>query len=294
MTSRRTSPSCWPRGPGRPRVRSPRRSVDAFPEAPFVERVEVGGPGLPEHLRHRRVAVRRAPGRGGEGRVVRSRAAPNGKRVQVEFVSANPTGPLHVGHARNAVLGDAIARLLESPGWTRRTRVLLQRRRRPDGPVRRVGRGALPAGRSGGTPRSRRTATTATYIARLRPRHRCDERRRRAAPTSRTRSGSSGCARRRPRRAMRRDRATLARFGVALRHVRLRGVARGSGEIDEAIDRLRAAGYVYEADGAVWFRSTDVRRRQGSGRDPLERGRTRTSPPTAPTSSTSSRAGSIT
>ncbi|MBI4515582.1 MAG: arginine--tRNA ligase [Deltaproteobacteria bacterium] len=39
-----------------------------------------------------------------------------GKRVQVEFVSANPTGPLTIGHGRNAVLGDAIARLLEATG----------------------------------------------------------------------------------------------------------------------------------------------------------------------------------
>src|SRR5262249_16392506 len=40
----------------------------------------------------------------------------NDSKVQVEFVSANPTGPLTVGHGRNAVLGDAIARLLEATG----------------------------------------------------------------------------------------------------------------------------------------------------------------------------------
>lgn len=39
-----------------------------------------------------------------------------GRRVQVEFVSANPTGPLTVGHGRNAVLGDSIARVLEATG----------------------------------------------------------------------------------------------------------------------------------------------------------------------------------
>jgi arginyl-tRNA synthetase len=41
----------------------------------------------------------------------------NSGRVQVEFLSANPTGPLTVGHGRNAVLGDAIARLLEASGY---------------------------------------------------------------------------------------------------------------------------------------------------------------------------------
>jgi arginyl-tRNA synthetase len=40
-----------------------------------------------------------------------------GERVQVEYVSANPTGPLHIGAARNAVLGDAIARVLEAAGY---------------------------------------------------------------------------------------------------------------------------------------------------------------------------------
>ena len=40
-----------------------------------------------------------------------------GERVMVEFVSANPTGPLHVGHGRQAALGDAIASLLESQGY---------------------------------------------------------------------------------------------------------------------------------------------------------------------------------
>lgn len=41
-----------------------------------------------------------------------------GARVVVEFVSANPTGPLHVGHGRQAALGDAISTLLEYTGWT--------------------------------------------------------------------------------------------------------------------------------------------------------------------------------
>ena len=41
----------------------------------------------------------------------------NGEPVNVEFVSANPTGPLHVGHGRQAAIGDAIAALLEWSGW---------------------------------------------------------------------------------------------------------------------------------------------------------------------------------
>ncbi len=41
----------------------------------------------------------------------------NGQRMMVEFVSANPTGPLHVGHGRQAALGDAICSLFETQGW---------------------------------------------------------------------------------------------------------------------------------------------------------------------------------
>ncbi len=44
------------------------------------------------------------------------RQAPNGQRVLVEFVSANPTGPLHVGHGRQGALGDSICRLFETQG----------------------------------------------------------------------------------------------------------------------------------------------------------------------------------
>ena len=40
-----------------------------------------------------------------------------GKKVQVEFVSANPTGPLHIGHARGAVVGDVLSNLLQSTGY---------------------------------------------------------------------------------------------------------------------------------------------------------------------------------
>ncbi|MBX3637844.1 MAG: arginine--tRNA ligase, partial [Rubrivivax sp.] len=45
------------------------------------------------------------------------RQGARGERVMVEFVSANPTGPLHVGHGRNAALGDCIANLLATQGW---------------------------------------------------------------------------------------------------------------------------------------------------------------------------------
>ena len=51
-----------------------------------------------------------------EGALFGTRAA-RGQRILVEFVSANPTGPLHVGHGRQAALGDAICNLYTTQGW---------------------------------------------------------------------------------------------------------------------------------------------------------------------------------
>lgn len=89
---------------------------------PQVSEVSVAGPGFinfrmaPEYWHSE---MRRAAGAGKEfwkptGWEIRPRA---GRKVQVEFLSANPTGPVTVGHGRNAVLGDAIARLYEAAGF---------------------------------------------------------------------------------------------------------------------------------------------------------------------------------
>jgi arginyl-tRNA synthetase len=81
-----------------------------------IEKTEIAGPGfLNLFLTHaaRQAVVRRILAqRGHYGRSDSRR----GERVMVEFVSANPTGPLHVGHGRQAALGDAIANLLEWQG----------------------------------------------------------------------------------------------------------------------------------------------------------------------------------
>jgi arginyl-tRNA synthetase len=84
---------------------------------PDVASVEVAGPGfinirLSAHALQRVVADVRAAA-GSYGRSDRG----GGKRVQVEFVSANPVGPMHVGHGRWAALGDSIARLLAHTGY---------------------------------------------------------------------------------------------------------------------------------------------------------------------------------
>jgi len=91
--------------------------VAAIPPSDWLAGTEVAGPGF-INLRLRPAAkqftVRTILAQGGQyGRSGRGQSRP----VIVEFVSANPTGPLHVGHGRQAALGDAISALLESQGY---------------------------------------------------------------------------------------------------------------------------------------------------------------------------------
>jgi len=82
-----------------------------------VEAVEIAGPGFLNFRltdAARQAVVTRVLA---EGDAFGRAGAHRGERVMVEFVSANPTGPLHVGHGRQAALGDAIANLLEWQGY---------------------------------------------------------------------------------------------------------------------------------------------------------------------------------
>lgn len=85
--------------------------------AGLIEAVEVAGPGF-INLRIATAAKQQVV-----REVLRNRecygtnAGHAGERVMIEFVSANPTGPLHLGHARQAALGDALARLMATQGW---------------------------------------------------------------------------------------------------------------------------------------------------------------------------------
>ncbi|MCX7893558.1 MAG: arginine--tRNA ligase [Burkholderiales bacterium] len=92
--------------------------VDALPPSAWLEAAEIAGPGF-INLRLK-PAAKQATVRAilAAGRTYGRAARPARQRVIVEFVSANPTGPLHVGHGRQAALGDAIAALLEAQGHT--------------------------------------------------------------------------------------------------------------------------------------------------------------------------------
>ncbi|MHB1324308.1 MAG: arginine--tRNA ligase [Coriobacteriia bacterium] len=83
--------------------------------AGVAEAVEIAGPGF-INIRLSRGVVADVVMRVRTAGASFGAAEPTGRRVQVEFVSANPVGPMHVGHGRWAALGDSIARLLEHAG----------------------------------------------------------------------------------------------------------------------------------------------------------------------------------
>ena len=223
-----------------------------FPEAPFLERVEVAGPGflnlfvtddwLYDVLRD---IVTQGDAYGG--------AVSNGKRVQVEFVSSNPTGPITIGHARNAAIGDALARLLEHTGWSVEREYYFND---AGGQMDRFGasveaRYLQELGREVEVPED---GYHGAYVAELaREILRDDGPGLADLPEDErvVRLRDEGAA-----RAMSWIKRTLARFAIRFDVYRSERDLADAGEIEEAIARLRESGHIYDADGAVWFRST--------------------------------------
>ena len=227
--------------------------VASLRPAGFVEKVDVAGPGFINiwttddwrfDVIRRIVAEGDAYGHG----------SPTGERVQVEFVSANPTGPLHVGHARNAVLGDAIARLLEAAGHAVEREYYFND---AGGQMDRFGasleaRYLQALGRDAAVPEDGYHGDyIVQYAAQIVREH--GDAFAHLPPEERFVSLRGEGA----RIAMDGIRTTLARFGVVFDSFVSEATLEEHGEIAEAIDRLRSAGKIYEADGAVWFRSTD-------------------------------------
>jgi arginyl-tRNA synthetase len=91
--------------------------IKALPQSEYIAKVEIAGAGFINfflNAQSKQTVVSDILQQGAEfGRNNQGK----GERVQVEFVSANPTGPLHVGHGRGAAVGDCLARLLDASGW---------------------------------------------------------------------------------------------------------------------------------------------------------------------------------
>ena len=182
-----------------------------------------------------------------------------GQRVVVEFVSANPTGPLHVGHGRQAALGDAMCNLLQSQGWQvwrefyyndagvqiQQLALSVQARARGLAP----GHAEWPEG-----------AYNGEYIADIAQaflaQHTVQ-----ADDRSETASGDGNdldSIRRFAVAYLRHEQdLDLRAFGVAFNRYYLESSLYADGLVEQTVSKLQQAGHTYESEGALWLRSTD-------------------------------------
>ena len=223
----------------------------------WVEAIDVAGPGfinlrLTAAARQRIVADVLVAGAAFGSRAV------EGEPVIVEFVSANPTGPLHVGHARQAALGDAICNLLETQG-----RKVSREFYYNDAGVQIATLAASVKARLDGTKPGDagwpEAAYNGDYIADIatdfvaKKTVKADDR-------EFTASGDSAdidAIRQFAVAYLRHEQdLDLAAFGVRFDHYYLESSLYTSGRVERAVERLVASGQTYEEGGALWLRTT--------------------------------------
>ena len=226
------------------------RLADLLAADPIFDRVEIAGPGFINLFLTRDVwATVLGPVWAEDERFGRSDQGA-GRRVLVEFVSANPTGPLSVGHGRNAVLGDAIARLLDATGHQvqreyyfndagRQMRVLGESTR-----ARYLELLGLPFE----FPEDGYQGDYIRDIARTLVEEGGD----------RFRDADLSVFKERAQQAIFADiDATLKRIGISFDTYFNEHTLYADGRVDGVVEALRSRGLVYEKEGATWFRTTE-------------------------------------
>ncbi|HXV87322.1 MAG TPA: arginine--tRNA ligase [Gemmatimonadales bacterium] len=175
--------------------------------------------------------------------------AGHGRPVNVEFVSANPTGPLHVGHGRQAALGDSVARLLEFSGW-RVTREFYYND--AGAQITNLGRSVQARiqqalGREATIPEG---GYHGEYVRDLARRY----------LTTHPGDPEGADAQAVQRFAVQELRAEqdrdLRALGIGFDVYYLESSLYDQGKVEDAVRRLSAAGHTYQSDGALWLRTT--------------------------------------
>jgi len=226
----------------KPLKASPRQIAErivAGIDSPWIDSAEIAGPGFinlrlqPAWYGHVVGRILDDGGRFGSG------AATKRQRMQVEFVSGNPTGPVTVGSARNAAYGDALARLFTFAGHdVEREYYFNDAGRQVDlfgASLRARARGEEPP----------EDGYQGSYVAEVAAELGLPP----DAPVEEwTRLGTE--------RMMELIRASLDRFRVTFDSWFLERSLYEDGSVERGIERVRQAGYTYERDGALWLRTT--------------------------------------
>ena len=165
-----------------------------------------------------------------------------GQKINLEFVSANPTGPVHIGGVRWAAVGDALARLLRATGADVTTEYYFND---AGSQIDRFARSLLAAARNEPIPDD---GYSGAYISEI------------ASAVLREHPGADDVETFRAAGvAIMFDeiKSSLVDFGVHFDVFFNEKQLHDAGELDLALERLREQGHIYERDGAVWLRTTD-------------------------------------
>ncbi len=236
----------------KPNSRSPREIAEVLATAlrrvDGVEEVDVAGPGF---LNIRLAAA----AQGALVRVIVERGISYGhtdtlagQTINVEYVSANPVGPIHIGHARWAAVGDSLARLLAATG----AEVVREYYFNDAGSQIDRFAASLDAAARGEPPPD--DGYQGEYISKV------------AEQVLRANPGLLELPRDTAHKVFAHDgielmftaiRESLASFGVTFDVFFNEREMHASGAVEATVQALREAGHVYEADGAIWLRTTD-------------------------------------
>ena len=233
--------------------------VAALPSSDDIAKVDIAGPGFinfhlsPAAYQREIVTVLEqgaANGRNGSGA---------GKTVGVEYVSANPTGPLHVGHGRAAAIGDCIARVLQANGWNTKREFYYN-----DAGVQIENLALSVQARAqglkpddAGWPESGYRGDYIQDVADAYLQGETVESDGHAITGAKD-AGDRDAIRRFAVAALRREQnGDLAAFDVSFDTYFLESSLYADGKVAETVERLAATGHTYEEGGALWLKTTD-------------------------------------
>lgn len=218
----------------------------------LIEKTEIAGPGFINFFIHPLAWHPILDEIHEKGDVFGANDLGQGQKVQVEFVSANPTGPLHIGHGRGAVVGDTIAALLLFCGY----------RVDREYYINDAGRQIYTLGRSvylrccelaGQNVEFPEDAYQGDYIYEIAKSVMADQQDDILALDAE--AAISRCARRAAAEILKGIRADLQGLGVTFDHWYSEQQLYDTGKVQAAIESLLQQGLIYEKDGAKWFSS---------------------------------------
>jgi arginyl-tRNA synthetase len=232
--------------------RPPREVAELLAEElraqPGVETVDVAGPGFLNITLAKAALGRLAVNAVTAGEAYGRTDVLAGQRINLEFVSANPTGPVHIGGTRWAAVGDALGRLLEASGASVTREYYLND---AGAQIDRFAGSLLAAAHGREVPED---GYAGSYIGEIAAQILAAE------PDLLNRSQDEQLAVLRARGVelmVAEIRSSLEAFGARFDVFFSETSLHDSGALEKAVARLREQGHVYESDGAVWLRTTD-------------------------------------